>query len=124
MAYTIGYVYRAGTYCNGECITEALIAEGRLAPAARDLRTEDNLTMLAEVEALDALEMADTDAFPQAVDSRPDDLMGQACEVCHGEIDPAPAYMGRNRAGAWVERCGCGSTEHRDDAPAAFHLPA
>lgn len=76
------------------------------------------------MEALDDIERRDSDTHPQAVLGAQDDLMGDVCAGCHRDIDPAPEYMGRNSAGEWVERCGCGSTEHTDDAPESWHLPA
>ncbi len=80
-----GYAYRAAFWCNGDCLTEQLIAEGRLSPAARDLRVEENLTALSD--ALTTEERGDTDTFPHPVFFASGDLVGEVCDRCHGLID-------------------------------------
>lgn len=63
-----GYTYRADNHRPDELV-EALIAEGRLAPAARGMDADDTLDQLAGIEGIDRddEQSFDSDEFPKVI---------------------------------------------------------
>lgn len=80
------YTYRAEIYCPA-CVTEAMIATGDAAPAARDMPTEHVLDQCADTNAIDRAHEAsyDSDEFPKVVflHQLPD---GSTCNRCGSEL--------------------------------------
>lgn len=86
MLVPTGYIYRADIWCP-VCVVEQLIAEGDLAPAARDMGAEPALHQLAEVNGLldeyGELDETtyDSDEFPKVIFDH-----DETCTTCGEEL--------------------------------------
>lgn len=89
----VGYTFNADTYCDGECVVDALTAEGApcdgwgLAPGGVPMSIEDNLDEIAHAFGIDRRDEHTYDSadFPKVVLSSMVEE-SEWCAGCGGEL--------------------------------------
>lgn len=83
----VGWAFQADLLCNN-CMTEELIAQGRLSPAARDNTATVNVDLMIRTEALGFLDAIDSTVTPQPIFASSDSA-SDPCGFCNEPLKDA-----------------------------------